>query len=322
MLSMLKIWAALLRVKLTDSDLDRLFSDLLVDVPIMTIKDYSTFVYCYSKCSKELLTQETRRRLADYTKKDIFNIEYVDLSTLMNSISNIEGFEVDDHFFDVMLLKVEEFRPERSNQRNASNILIGIRGHLHKRPELQKAFEKRLILFANMELMSEPIDLQSVTSMFYDLIRVPSYSEELVAAMEKLMMNCILPENKHRFINMKPKFVFRMLHVFKIHKDRHPEYTLDLNLKSAVGSYICREAPLLRQEELLELIQMSIFFFKSQPVCLSLIEAMDSLIKRSPNKELIEVRNKFCLLKNIACFGCKDHLKAPSLQSTTKPANS
>jgi hypothetical protein len=89
---MLKIWAALLRVKLTDSDLDRLFSDLLVDVPIMTIKDYSTFVYCYSKCSKELLTQETRRRLADYPKKDIFNIEYVDLSTLMNSISNIEGF--------------------------------------------------------------------------------------------------------------------------------------------------------------------------------------------------------------------------------------
>ena len=112
-------------------------------------------------------------------------------------------------------------------------------------------------------MAKEPIDLESVTSMFMDLVRIQHCSDKIITAMESFLLACLLPENKHRFRNLKPKFILRMLQVFKLHKQQHPEYTFELTLRSAVQSYICQIVPESKREEVLQLLYVCGNFVKS-----------------------------------------------------------
>lgn len=209
--------------------------------------DYASLVYCYSKCNKSLIDEYSLRRLANYPKKDIFNIKQGDMSTLMYAIGNFQQFHADEHFHKVMLIKVAEFLPV-ANDRALTNMLHGIRDHLHKHPGLFQAFEDKICELIDLRSNPNPVDLESVTSMLMDLNRVQGGSERLLKAMEGLLLDCFLPEKAHRFINLKLKFIQRMLQIIKTHKLQHPEYSLSLDLRSGVQSYLCNIIPDLKQE--------------------------------------------------------------------------
>jgi len=86
---LLMIWMALLKHDLTDLTTDKLFDSLLSRRIVHSMADYASLVYCYSQCDRKLVDTYTLRRLADYPRKDLFNISISDISTLMYALGTL-----------------------------------------------------------------------------------------------------------------------------------------------------------------------------------------------------------------------------------------